>query len=350
MCLKRVFILRLRDMTSFFLDNMLIYLAGLCLGLIFFQDYYIGPPPKEVIQQCPGDMIQVCKLPLNDPLINIASLVPLSLGLCASMASLHTFGSLQEQVVYLRESKSGLSTLAYFLSKNIEHIPNIVIAPIVFLSIFFTLYSPRGSIYDYYYILLLMHFTAYGIGYFISIVTKHELSQIAGVVLILIFQLIAGAKPTLPQMKEMFFPMPYISYLSYIRYGQEALYLNEIIWYSQVYDINSGLKLFGYNLNDYLWCVLVVPVIGILFRIFAYFSLFTLHDDSYYCIFVNWLTDMVGHFRRMKRLMRWIKSGLNRLKQLLFNNNNSSLINYYNDEKMERSIKEEEEGKGLLLK
>lgn len=48
MVLKRSTIQQLRDLSGLFLDNVLVYLAGLSLGMIFYNQYYIGPPPQPV--------------------------------------------------------------------------------------------------------------------------------------------------------------------------------------------------------------------------------------------------------------------------------------------------------------
>lgn len=103
---------------------------------------------------CPGDMKKLCKLPIDDPLINQASLIPLSMGLCAVMSSLSTFGD--ETLIFYRESLSGISPLAYFIGKNITQLPRIALTPLIFLSIYFTIYSPRGNVFEYYGILFLV--------------------------------------------------------------------------------------------------------------------------------------------------------------------------------------------------
>jgi hypothetical protein len=128
------------------------------------------------------------------------------------------------------------------------------------------------------------------------------LAQIAGVVLVLVSQLIAGARPTLPQMQTMPFPLPYIPYISYIRYGQEALYLMEVKWYKDIYNIESGMKLFGYQLSDMLWCVLMVPVFGILIRVLAYICLIGAMPGSLVNRVMSWIVDTTQHKKRLSTL------------------------------------------------
>ena len=131
-----------RDIFGFVLDVVLVYIAGLSLGVIFSNSLYIGPPPTEVIEMC-GPMKAKCGLPLDDQVISIASLLPLGMALCGVMSSLSAFGD--EKIVFLREYQSNLSPLMYFISKNIVQIPIICITPAILMSIFFIVGKPLGS-------------------------------------------------------------------------------------------------------------------------------------------------------------------------------------------------------------
>eukprot|EP00003_Mantamonas_plastica_P030396 TRINITY_DN752_c2_g1_i1.p1 TRINITY_DN752_c2_g1~~TRINITY_DN752_c2_g1_i1.p1 ORF type:complete len:202 (+),score=48.80 TRINITY_DN752_c2_g1_i1:2-607(+) len=198
------------------------------------------------------------------------------MGLTAVASSLRVFGN--ERVVFWRENSSGANALAYFLGKNIAQFPRIALVPLVFLSSYYTLVSPRGYLSDYYLVFLLLQFTAEAFGYLISIVVAPNRSQLAGVVIILVNQMFSGARPTLPELKNMFFPMPYIPYVSYIRWGQEAIYLNEMKRY-MYYNVQSGMDIFGYKWEQYPICMILVPAIGIIIRILAYIAL-ELKDKS----------------------------------------------------------------------
>jgi hypothetical protein len=48
MVIKRSVLQQVRDLSGLFLDNLLVYMAGLSLGMIFYNQYYIGPPPQPV--------------------------------------------------------------------------------------------------------------------------------------------------------------------------------------------------------------------------------------------------------------------------------------------------------------
>ena len=63
----------------------------------------------------------------------------------AVMAALRTFGGPQK-VVYWREASWGLSTPAYFLAKNVTHLPFILLAPLVYLNVFLLFVTTRASL------------------------------------------------------------------------------------------------------------------------------------------------------------------------------------------------------------
>ncbi len=89
---------------------------------------------------CPAELQKICTLPQSDPLMGQSSMVLLALALTSAMASLKAFG--KEKVVFLRESETGLSTFCYFWAKDIALLPSNLLAPAVFLSIYYTTISP----------------------------------------------------------------------------------------------------------------------------------------------------------------------------------------------------------------
>lgn len=85
----------------------------------------------------------------------------------------------------------GLNSLSYFVGKNLSQIPNLVVAPLVFLAIYCTLAAPRYEIIDilflyrasffmYYWVLLIIYFVAYGLGYLLSMIFRPGISHLAG--------------------------------------------------------------------------------------------------------------------------------------------------------------------------
>jgi hypothetical protein len=74
-----------------------------------------------------------------------------------------------EKIHYWRERASGMSSLAYFLSKDtIDHF-NTIIKPIVYLSMFYFFNNPRSSIWENYVVLLALVYCVTGMGYTFAI-------------------------------------------------------------------------------------------------------------------------------------------------------------------------------------
>ena len=78
---------------------------------------YRGPPPQNVVDECPEPLQQLCSMPLYDPIVGQASLSCLALALAAVASSLRIFG--REKVVFGREATTGTSTEAYFLGRSV---------------------------------------------------------------------------------------------------------------------------------------------------------------------------------------------------------------------------------------
>ncbi len=289
-------------------------------------------------------LISRCELPIDDPVATIASLVCLCLALTGVAGSLRVFGN--ERVVFWRESSGGTSTLAYFLAKGEKFrdealmiyrsctsgkyghmsidfldivswewwIGNKMLMQIArhqyfvsypsFLNFtsFYSLTVPRAHFITMLAVLLLVQFTSTGIGYLVSIVVQPHVAQLTGVVVVLICVMFSGARPTLPQMKTMPFPMPYVPYsthlskrhssrnlnnfkfwyvvVSYMRWAEEAIYISEISRYTAVYDVQSGLDLFGYSLQNFQEDMLMILALGVVFRIIAFVLLELLNRDK----------------------------------------------------------------------
>lgn len=131
-----------------------------------------------------------------------------------------------ERVVFWRESASGINTLAYFLGKDLSYIPNMLVAPLLFEALFYSITAPRSTFIDLYFILLCVEIVSVSLGFLVSIVVKPSVSQLTGVVIVMIMVMFSGMRPTLKEFENMSFPMPYVPWLSFPRWSQEALYIN----------------------------------------------------------------------------------------------------------------------------
>jgi hypothetical protein len=90
-----------------------------------------------------GPLKEVCSLPQNDPIIRQASLYNFALILVSAISGLRNFGN--EKTIFQRESETGLSTISYFITKDISCLPTILLIPLSMLSLYFSMAQQRGN-------------------------------------------------------------------------------------------------------------------------------------------------------------------------------------------------------------
>lgn len=275
-----------RDLVWFFTDLMLVFIAGFFLGLVFSDSKYEPPLPQQIVNKSlsafgsapPPSLVSFFSRPVDDPIISEASLSCMAIGMTGVTAALRVFGN--EQLVYWREASAGMSTLAYFLAKNVTHFLFILLSPLLYLAPYMTFVSCRANIMSYYQVLVVIQFATTGLGYLVSTVVPGGLAQLAGVVVVLVFSMFGGARPTLPQIQNMFPALRAMPYLSYIRWGQEAMYLEEIKMWSRVVDVQPSLTLFDYHLDDSVRCMYITFLFGVAFRVLAFIAMSVMNRDQ----------------------------------------------------------------------
>lgn len=190
-------------------------------------------------------------------------------------SSLRVFGS--EKVVFRRETTTGTSTEAYFLGKNLAHLPTILLAPLMFLAMYYQLAHPLAPFWQYYFLFVLVYATASGLAYLISIVFMSSIAQLVGVLSVLVCMMFSGANPTLTQLKDpnLLGGLLYVpTYVSYIRWAQEAYYLTEIEQYRAIFlNVQAGMDVYGYKFSDDLTCWLALAASAVIFRALAFVAL-----------------------------------------------------------------------------
>lgn len=113
--------------------------------------------------------------------------------LLCKVAALRSFSL--DKLEYWRERSSGISSLAYFLSKDTVDLFNTVIKPLVFLSMFYFLNTPRSTFADNYIILLCLVYCVTGIAYVFAIILEPGPAQLVRIkyasIIIILFLLFA---------------------------------------------------------------------------------------------------------------------------------------------------------------
>ncbi|CAN0898907.1 ABC transporter G family member 28 [Linum grandiflorum] len=133
---------RLREARTQAVDYLILLLAGICLGTL-----------AKVSDETFGSVGYTYTI--------------IAVSLLCKIAALRSFSL--DKLHYWRERGSGMSSLAYFLSKDtIDHF-NTIIKPVVYLSMFYFFNNPRSSIYDNYIVLVCLVYCVTGIAYILAI-------------------------------------------------------------------------------------------------------------------------------------------------------------------------------------
>jgi hypothetical protein len=99
--------------------------------------------------------------------------------LLSKIAALRSFSL--DKLHYWRESASGMSSLAYFLSKDtVDHFSTII-KPLVYLSMFYFFNNPRSSFTDNYIVLLCLVYCVTGIAYVLAIFLQPGPAQLVSI-------------------------------------------------------------------------------------------------------------------------------------------------------------------------
>ncbi|KAL5214931.1 hypothetical protein ABZP36_004083 [Zizania latifolia] len=186
----------------------------------------------------------------------------IAVSLLCKIGALRSFSL--EKIHYWRERASGMSSLAYFLSKDtIDHF-NTIIKPIVYLSMFYFFNNPRSSIWENYVILVALVYCVTGIGYTFAIFFQPGSAQLWSALLPVVLTLIAT------QQKDTFF-----ANLCYTKWALEGFVIANAQRYSGVWLITRCGSLIknGYDINDRILCIVVLAVNGVLFRCVAFFCM-----------------------------------------------------------------------------
>ncbi|XP_021744131.1 ABC transporter G family member 24-like [Chenopodium quinoa] len=190
----------------------------------------------------------------------------IAISLLCQIAALRTFS--QDKLQYLRESASGISSLAHFLAKDtVDHF-NTLIKPVVFLSMFYFFTNPRSTFIDNYTVLICLVYCVTGMGYAFAIFLNPGPAQLFSVLFPVCLTLIASQSLKNEALKG-------IAYLCYPKWTLEALVIANARRYYGVWLINRCgiLVKLGYNLHAWQECILILIAFGFVSRVIAFISL-----------------------------------------------------------------------------
>ncbi|XP_030961560.1 ABC transporter G family member 28-like [Quercus lobata] len=234
---------RLREARTLAVDFLILLLAGICLGTL-----------AKVSDETFGSLGYTYTV--------------IAVSLLCKISALRSFAL--DKLHYWRESASGISSLAYFLSKDtIDHF-NTLVKPLVYLSMFYFFNNPRSSVLDNYIILVCLVYCVTGIAYSFAIFLEPGPAQLWSVLLPVVLTLIATNNNDSKVVDA-------IADLCYPKWALEAFVIANAKRYSGVWLITrcGSLMTSGYDLNHWYRCLAFLILTGILFRAIAFFFMVT---------------------------------------------------------------------------
>ncbi|KAM7264653.1 hypothetical protein ACFE04_002336 [Oxalis oulophora] len=163
--LGRVSKQRLREARLQAVDYLLLLLAGICLGTL---------------------------ATVNDNTVDSLgyTYTVIAVSLLCKISALRSFSL--DKLHYWRESAAGISSLAYFMSKDAVDLFSTVLKPLVYLSTFYFFNNPRSSFQDNYLVLLCLVYCVTGMAYVFAIHFDPSQAQLWSVLLPVVLTLIAS--------------------------------------------------------------------------------------------------------------------------------------------------------------
>ncbi|KAL3693457.1 hypothetical protein R1sor_007108 [Riccia sorocarpa] len=238
---RRVAKQRFREPRLFAQDNIILLLAGICMGVTAdWTDSNLGAK---------GYTYTI-----------------IAISLLVMIASLRTFQ--MDKINFWRESASGINRLSFFLAKDtVDHFST-VIRPLVYLSMFYFFNDPRSSFAANYVITLGLVYCVTGISYILAILMNPAPAQLSSVFVPVVATLVViGSRSGI---------MSKIANLSFAEWALEAFVITNAERYTGVWLITrcGVMANKGYRIGDKYYCVAVLFIYGVAARIVALACLF----------------------------------------------------------------------------
>jgi len=96
--------------------------------------------------------------------------------LLTMIASLRSFSA--DRLQFWRESASGVNRIAFFLAKDMADLFNVVLRPLIYLSMFYFFCNPRSSFLDNYVVTLVLVYCVTGLAYIFAILLEPAPAQL----------------------------------------------------------------------------------------------------------------------------------------------------------------------------
>ena len=259
-----------RSMRYLFLELAVGGAAGGVMGtaLLSIDEQYLGVliKPFSLLSSAPQYAL----------ILQFILLVAMSVGLSAASPGVYVFS--EEIEVYWRNASSGHDPLAYFLGKNISTLYRILLASLHFASVLYFLGAIVIPFPILYLIILGMYFGVYGLCHTVSMITKRESATLLALVLSLFSSAFCGYGIHINDAKDWHIYPFWL--LQFNMWGSEAFFSSVLSIYDHVYDSDISNAVFGYTLNRLPTDFAAMFVIGLGWRVIAYFCMIYFNRDK----------------------------------------------------------------------
>eukprot|EP00026_Physarum_polycephalum_P011147 Phypoly_transcript_11348.p1 GENE.Phypoly_transcript_11348~~Phypoly_transcript_11348.p1 ORF type:complete len:380 (+),score=51.61 Phypoly_transcript_11348:36-1142(+) len=261
-----------QDLRTTLIELIYQFLPGLALGYATDFEFYTPPIPQMLVSLCPAIVRDKCeKEAVGREVEQIIFYMTMVASAAAAATATSRFGL--ERANFKRERRSGINIYAYFLAKNIYDLIDVMRCVLLFIGTFFILGGAAGRLGDWFAVMFMMMFAAYGMGYFISMTANYDKAVVTAVVCCIMWSVTSGLSPTLDQVKE-WNVMQVFWWVSYARWGGEALNLTLVTDFPHLKDrIDLSLRSHGYDPNGFGLDMAMLLAIGIAWRILAFVGL-----------------------------------------------------------------------------
>ncbi|KAI1345386.1 hypothetical protein F5Y01DRAFT_323494 [Xylaria sp. FL0043] len=199
----------------------------------------------------------------------VALLPAIAIGLVSGAPGVKVFS--EEMLLYRREAEAGHSRNAYFLAKNLSVVPCMVFACLHFSTLILVLSVPIIP-WSYAFITNLIYFYCiYGLASAMSMIVKREDAPLFATMISLIVGILSGAAPPLSKVKE--WHLEWLWRLSPGTWLAEAYFGQMIEPLRYLYDVDLAAAIAGFSLHKLWTNILVMVLIGTLYRIIAFVGL-----------------------------------------------------------------------------
>ncbi|KAJ1513813.1 hypothetical protein HMI54_005288 [Coelomomyces lativittatus] len=278
-CTYRACLQIYRQPMRFLLDQVLYLGCGLFISMASETFDYIGVQPQVICDLTPMALRPFCDRPI-DSLRHVGMFVSLGVYFAGIMVGGGTFGD--ERVVYWRESKAGQPTLPYYLGKVTADLPRMLCAALMFTLALILFWPFRSFLGMIYLVILLLFYSAFGIGYFLSMLVEKNQIQLVSTAFALAWGLLfSGVIPSLEKVKHsgVYDGVYWIWQLSAPRYAVEVLYILEVQARPFIENQQDELQ-YTYNRKNMVPNLWILLIIGMVWNIIALVAMKLVHRSK----------------------------------------------------------------------